>query len=70
SPYGSLLSSLLFSLLLVFSRNSFIASKPDPSKPNMLRVGLAFGSTAVLWALLFKQHRTDVHEYKTRNGLE
>ncbi|XP_016326560.1 NADH dehydrogenase [ubiquinone] 1 subunit C1, mitochondrial-like [Sinocyclocheilus anshuiensis] len=52
------------------SRNFFIASKPDPSKPNMLRVGLAFGSTAVLWALLFKQHSTDVHEYKTQNGLE
>ncbi|XDV37466.1 hypothetical protein PO909_007063 [Leuciscus waleckii] len=52
------------------SRNAYTASKPDPSKPNMLRVGLAFGSTAVLWALLFKQHSTDVHEYKTRNGLE
>ncbi|KAG1962552.1 NADH dehydrogenase [ubiquinone] 1 subunit C1, mitochondrial [Pimephales promelas] len=52
------------------SRNAYTASKPDPSKPNMLRVGLAFGSTAVLWALLFKQHSTDVREYKTRNGLE
>ncbi|XP_051774254.1 NADH dehydrogenase [ubiquinone] 1 subunit C1, mitochondrial [Ctenopharyngodon idella] len=52
------------------SRNTYTAFRPDPSKPNMLRVGLAFGSTAVLWALLFKQHSTDVHEYKTRNGLE
>ncbi|XP_067237549.1 NADH dehydrogenase [ubiquinone] 1 subunit C1, mitochondrial [Chanodichthys erythropterus] len=52
------------------SRNNYTAFKPDPSKPNMLRVGLAFGSTALLWALLFKQHSTDVHEYKTRNGLE
>ncbi|KAK9963320.1 hypothetical protein ABG768_006512 [Culter alburnus] len=54
----------------VVSRNNYTAFKPDPSKPNMLRVGLAFGSTALLWALLFKQHSTDVHEYKTRNGLE
>ncbi|XP_016149142.1 NADH dehydrogenase [ubiquinone] 1 subunit C1, mitochondrial-like [Sinocyclocheilus grahami] len=52
------------------SRHFFIASKPDPSKPNMLRLGLAFGSAAVLWALLFKQHSTDVHEYKTQSGLE
>ncbi|XP_056625165.1 NADH dehydrogenase [ubiquinone] 1 subunit C1, mitochondrial [Triplophysa dalaica] len=52
------------------SRNAFTALKPDPSKPNMLRVGMAFGSTAFLWGLLFIQHSTDVREYKTRNGLE
>uniref|UniRef100_A0A3P9CNX4 Uncharacterized protein n=1 Tax=Maylandia zebra TaxID=106582 RepID=A0A3P9CNX4_9CICH len=23
-----------------------------------------------LWGLLFKQHSTDTHEYKVRNGLE
>lgn len=41
--------SLSFS---VVSRNNYTAFKPDPSKPNMLRVGLAFGSTALLWALV------------------
>ncbi|XP_056328364.1 NADH dehydrogenase [ubiquinone] 1 subunit C1, mitochondrial [Danio aesculapii] len=54
----------------IVSRNAFRATKPDVSKPNMLRVGLAFGSTVFLWALLFKQHSTDVQEYKRRNGLE
>ncbi|XP_076878094.1 NADH dehydrogenase [ubiquinone] 1 subunit C1, mitochondrial [Brachyhypopomus gauderio] len=53
----------------IICRNAFTFTKPDYSKPNMLRVGLAFGSTAVLWALLFKQHSDDVQEYKTRNGL-
>ncbi|XP_030642397.1 NADH dehydrogenase [ubiquinone] 1 subunit C1, mitochondrial [Chanos chanos] len=52
------------------SRSAFTATKPDPTKPNMLRVGLAFGTSAFLWALLFKQHSTDVNEYKARNGLE
>ncbi|XP_026872514.1 NADH dehydrogenase [ubiquinone] 1 subunit C1, mitochondrial [Electrophorus electricus] len=53
----------------IISRNAFTATKPDPFRPNMLRVGLTFGSTALLWALLFKQHSMDVQEYKTRNGL-
>ncbi|KAI4879322.1 hypothetical protein NFI96_022629, partial [Prochilodus magdalenae] len=52
------------------SRNAFTAAKPDVSRPNMLRVGLAFGSTGLLWALLFQQHSADVQEYKKRNGLE
>ncbi|XP_073342975.1 NADH dehydrogenase [ubiquinone] 1 subunit C1, mitochondrial [Pagrus major] len=54
----------------VGSRSVFTSSKPDPTNPNWLRVGLAFGSAAFLWGLLFKQHSTDVHEYKVRNGLE
>ncbi|XP_066506171.1 NADH dehydrogenase [ubiquinone] 1 subunit C1, mitochondrial [Hoplias malabaricus] len=54
----------------IVSRNAFTATKPDPSRPNMLRVGLAVGSTAFLWAMLFKQHSNDVQEYKKRNGLE
>ncbi|XP_072519903.1 NADH dehydrogenase [ubiquinone] 1 subunit C1, mitochondrial [Salminus brasiliensis] len=54
----------------IASRNMFTAFKPDTSKPNFLRVGLTFGSTVFLWALLFKQHSTDVAEYKKRNGLE
>ncbi|XP_028272130.1 NADH dehydrogenase [ubiquinone] 1 subunit C1, mitochondrial [Parambassis ranga] len=52
------------------SRSAFTSSKPDTANPNWLRVGLAFGSSAFIWALLFKQHSTDVHEYKVRNGLE
>ncbi|XP_020503465.1 NADH dehydrogenase [ubiquinone] 1 subunit C1, mitochondrial [Labrus bergylta] len=54
----------------VGSRSAFTSSKPDLANPNWLRVGLAFGSAAFLWGLLFKQHSTDVHEYKVRNGLE
>uniref|UniRef100_A0A3P8ZDV7 NADH dehydrogenase [ubiquinone] 1 subunit C1, mitochondrial n=1 Tax=Esox lucius TaxID=8010 RepID=A0A3P8ZDV7_ESOLU len=52
------------------SRSMFTARKTDHSNPNWLGVGLAFGSSALLWGLLFKQHSTDVHEYKVRNGLE
>ncbi|XP_029918017.1 NADH dehydrogenase [ubiquinone] 1 subunit C1, mitochondrial [Myripristis murdjan] len=54
----------------VGTRSAFTASKPDTVNPNWLRVGLAFGTSAFLWGLLFKQHSTDVHEYKVRNGLE
>ncbi|XP_034545568.1 NADH dehydrogenase [ubiquinone] 1 subunit C1, mitochondrial [Notolabrus celidotus] len=54
----------------VGSRSAFTSSKPDMANPNWLRVGLAFGTSAFLWGLLFKQHSTDVHEYKVRNGLE
>ncbi|XP_041653922.1 NADH dehydrogenase [ubiquinone] 1 subunit C1, mitochondrial [Cheilinus undulatus] len=54
----------------VGSRSAFTSSKPDLTNPNWLRVGLAFGSGVFLWGLLFKQHSTDVHEYKVRNGLE
>ncbi|XP_062281891.1 NADH dehydrogenase [ubiquinone] 1 subunit C1, mitochondrial [Scomber scombrus] len=54
----------------VGSRSVFTSSKPDTANPNWMRVGLAVGSTAILWGLLFKQHSTDVHEYKVRNGLE
>ncbi|KAI7801739.1 NADH dehydrogenase [ubiquinone] 1 subunit C1, mitochondrial [Triplophysa rosa] len=68
-PFGRLLLRTS-TINKMVSRNAFTAFKPDPSKPNMLRVGLAFGSTAFLWGLLFKQHSTDVLEYKTRNGLE
>uniref|UniRef100_A0A8C8DMQ2 NADH dehydrogenase [ubiquinone] 1 subunit C1, mitochondrial n=1 Tax=Oryzias sinensis TaxID=183150 RepID=A0A8C8DMQ2_9TELE len=55
---------------LVGSRSAFTSSKTDTRNPNWVRVGLAFGSSAFLWALLFKQHSTDVHEYKVRNGLQ
>uniref|UniRef100_A0AAY4ECT0 NADH dehydrogenase [ubiquinone] 1 subunit C1, mitochondrial n=1 Tax=Denticeps clupeoides TaxID=299321 RepID=A0AAY4ECT0_9TELE len=51
-------------------RSVFTASKPDPHNPNWFRVGLAFGSAAFLWGLLFKQHSTDVHNYKVSQGQE
>ncbi|XP_072292425.1 NADH dehydrogenase [ubiquinone] 1 subunit C1, mitochondrial [Eucyclogobius newberryi] len=54
----------------VGSRTMFTSSKPDLNNPNWIRVGIAFGSTVFLWGLLFKQRRTDEHEYKVRNGLE
>ncbi|XP_070693313.1 NADH dehydrogenase [ubiquinone] 1 subunit C1, mitochondrial [Pempheris klunzingeri] len=53
----------------VGSRSAFTSAKHDTVNPNWLRVGLAFGSSAFLWGLLFRQHSTDVHEYKVRNGL-
>ncbi|KAJ8015630.1 hypothetical protein DPEC_G00028100 [Dallia pectoralis] len=58
------------SLNKIGSRSLFTARRPDHSNPNWLGVGLAFGTSALLWALLFKQHSTDVYEYKVRNGLE
>ncbi|XP_029986524.1 NADH dehydrogenase [ubiquinone] 1 subunit C1, mitochondrial [Sphaeramia orbicularis] len=64
---------LLFRTILnsrVGSRCMFTSSKPDTANPNWVRVGLAFGAAAAFWGLLFKQHSTDVHEYKVRNGLE
>ncbi|XP_062856007.1 NADH dehydrogenase [ubiquinone] 1 subunit C1, mitochondrial [Trichomycterus rosablanca] len=68
-PLGrSLLRTVTLSRII--SRNAFTASKPDSSKPNMLRVGLTLGTTALLWGLLFKQRSTDLQEYKARNGLE
>ncbi|XP_037635245.1 NADH dehydrogenase [ubiquinone] 1 subunit C1, mitochondrial [Sebastes umbrosus] len=54
----------------VGSRSAFTSSKPDTANPNWIRVGLAFGTSAFLWGLLFKQHSSDVNEYKVRNGLE
>ncbi|XP_046705166.1 NADH dehydrogenase [ubiquinone] 1 subunit C1, mitochondrial [Silurus meridionalis] len=63
-----LLQTAAFSKIV--SRNAFTAVKPDPSRPNMLRVGLAFGTTALLWAMLFRQNQSDVQVYKERNGLE
>uniref|UniRef100_A0A672FAG5 NADH dehydrogenase [ubiquinone] 1 subunit C1, mitochondrial n=1 Tax=Salarias fasciatus TaxID=181472 RepID=A0A672FAG5_SALFA len=63
SPQGT-------SFHVLLSLSVFTSSKPDTSRPNWLRVGLAFGASAFLWALLFKQHSSDVREYKARNGLE
>uniref|UniRef100_A0A8C2X2X6 NADH dehydrogenase [ubiquinone] 1 subunit C1, mitochondrial n=1 Tax=Cyclopterus lumpus TaxID=8103 RepID=A0A8C2X2X6_CYCLU len=53
-----------------FFRRGFHSSKTDTVNPNWFRVSLAFGTSALLWGLLFKQHSADDHEYKVRNGLE
>ncbi|XP_044061727.1 NADH dehydrogenase [ubiquinone] 1 subunit C1, mitochondrial [Siniperca chuatsi] len=67
--FNRLLSSAVL-VSRVGSRSVFTSSKPDTANPNWLRVGLAFGTSAFLWGLLFKQHSTDAQEYKVRNGLE
>ncbi|KAK6493770.1 NADH dehydrogenase, partial [Huso huso] len=52
------------------TRFAFTARKTDSTTRNWLRVGRVFGSNAVLWALLFKQHSDNVQAYKMRNGLQ
>uniref|UniRef100_V9LJC1 NADH dehydrogenase [ubiquinone] 1 subunit C1, mitochondrial n=1 Tax=Callorhinchus milii TaxID=7868 RepID=V9LJC1_CALMI len=54
----------------MFTRSAFTATKPDYTKPNWLRVGLAFGTSIAIWTLLFKQHDDDVKEYNRLNGIE
>ncbi|KAM6402285.1 NADH dehydrogenase [ubiquinone] 1 subunit C1, mitochondrial [Pluvialis apricaria] len=51
---------------LVFTRSAFVAKKRTYDQPNWLGVGLAFSTSAALWALLFKQHNEDVMEYERR----
>ncbi|NWT00725.1 NDUC1 dehydrogenase, partial [Mionectes macconnelli] len=52
--------------LLAFTRSAFVARKPNYAQPNWLGVGLAFGTSAALWALLIKNHNEDVMEYERR----
>uniref|UniRef100_A0A8C3QSE3 NADH dehydrogenase [ubiquinone] 1 subunit C1, mitochondrial n=1 Tax=Cyanoderma ruficeps TaxID=181631 RepID=A0A8C3QSE3_9PASS len=49
-----------------FTRSAFVAKKANNAQPNWLGVGLAFGTSAVLWAFLVKQHNEDVMEYERR----
>ncbi|XP_035406117.1 NADH dehydrogenase [ubiquinone] 1 subunit C1, mitochondrial [Cygnus atratus] len=51
---------------LVFTRSAFVARKHNYEHPNWFGVGLAFSTSAALWALLFKQHNEDVMEYERR----
>uniref|UniRef100_A0A8C0VT50 NADH dehydrogenase [ubiquinone] 1 subunit C1, mitochondrial n=1 Tax=Cyanistes caeruleus TaxID=156563 RepID=A0A8C0VT50_CYACU len=50
-----------------FTRSAFVVKKMNNAQPNWLRVGLAFSTSAALWAFLIKQHNEDVMEYKRRN---
>ncbi|XP_041267829.1 NADH dehydrogenase [ubiquinone] 1 subunit C1, mitochondrial, partial [Onychostruthus taczanowskii] len=49
-----------------FTRSAFVVKKVNNAQPNWLGVGLAFGTSAALWALLVKQHNEDVMEYERR----
>ncbi|NXK66119.1 NDUC1 dehydrogenase, partial [Sylvietta virens] len=51
---------------LAFTRSAFVATKANNAQPNWLGVGLAFSTSAALWALLIKQHNDDVMEYERR----
>ncbi|NXD23514.1 NDUC1 dehydrogenase, partial [Spelaeornis formosus] len=51
---------------LAFTRSAFVVNKPNNAQPNWMGVGLAFGTSAALWAFLIKQHNDDVMEYERR----
>ncbi|XP_075607304.1 NADH dehydrogenase [ubiquinone] 1 subunit C1, mitochondrial [Balearica regulorum gibbericeps] len=51
---------------LAFTRSAFVAKRRNYDQPNWFGVGLAFSTSAALWALLFKQHNEDVMEYERR----
>ncbi|NXO20610.1 NDUC1 dehydrogenase, partial [Cisticola juncidis] len=51
---------------LAFTRSAFVARKANHAQPNWLGVGLAFSTSAALWAFLVKQHNEDVMEYERR----
>ncbi|NWI14446.1 NDUC1 dehydrogenase, partial [Crypturellus soui] len=51
---------------LVLTRSAFVARKPTHDRPNWFGVGLAFSTSAALWAILFKQHHEDTMEYERR----
>ncbi|NXO73431.1 NDUC1 dehydrogenase, partial [Phainopepla nitens] len=51
---------------LAFTRSAFVVNKANNAKPNWLGVGLAFSTSAALWAFLIKQHNEDVMEYERR----
>ncbi|XP_005142426.1 NADH dehydrogenase [ubiquinone] 1 subunit C1, mitochondrial isoform X2 [Melopsittacus undulatus] len=51
---------------LAFTRSAFVARKRNYDQPNWPGVVLAFGTSAALWAYLFKQHNDDVMEYERR----
>ncbi|NXH14765.1 NDUC1 dehydrogenase, partial [Bucco capensis] len=53
---------------LAFTRSAFVARKRNYDQPNWFGVGLAFSTTAALWAFLFKQHNDDVIEYERRKA--
>ncbi|NXL80325.1 NDUC1 dehydrogenase, partial [Leptocoma aspasia] len=51
---------------LAFTRSASVVRKASNGQPNWPGVGLAFGTSAALWAFLIKQHNEDVIEYERR----
>ncbi|NXA84988.1 NDUC1 dehydrogenase, partial [Melanocharis versteri] len=51
---------------LAFTRSAFVVKKANNAQPNWLGVGLAFSTSAALWAFLIKQHSENVMEYERR----
>ncbi|NXA74854.1 NDUC1 dehydrogenase, partial [Thryothorus ludovicianus] len=51
---------------LAFTRSAFVVKQANNAQPNWLRVGLAFSTSAALWALLINQHNEEVKEYERR----
>ncbi|XP_072477171.1 NADH dehydrogenase [ubiquinone] 1 subunit C1, mitochondrial [Notamacropus eugenii] len=51
-------------------RSAFYIRGNQNDQPNWLKVILALGTTAGLWAFLLQQHKEDILEYERRKGLE
>ncbi|NXC00997.1 NDUC1 dehydrogenase, partial [Orthonyx spaldingii] len=51
---------------LAFTRSAVTVKKANNAQPNWVGVGLAFSTSAALWAFLIKQHKEDVAEYERR----
>ncbi|NWR17719.1 NDUC1 dehydrogenase, partial [Emberiza fucata] len=66
--WGLVVASASPSPSLAFTRSAFVVKKANNAQPNWLGVGLAFGTSAALWALLIKQHNEDVMEYERRKA--
>ncbi|NXR80485.1 NDUC1 dehydrogenase, partial [Pycnonotus jocosus] len=49
---------------LAFTRSVSVVK--NNAQPNWMGVGLAFGTSAALWAFLVKQHDDDLREYERR----
>ncbi|NXR21697.1 NDUC1 dehydrogenase, partial [Cinclus mexicanus] len=49
-----------------FTRSVSVVKEANNGQPNWLGVGMAFGTSAVLWAFLIKEHNEDVMEYERR----
>uniref|UniRef100_A0A8C2SPS8 NADH dehydrogenase [ubiquinone] 1 subunit C1, mitochondrial n=1 Tax=Coturnix japonica TaxID=93934 RepID=A0A8C2SPS8_COTJA len=66
SDIFTVLTCLKSSAFAAPTRSAFYARKRTYDQPNWFGVGLAFATSAALWAFLFKQHNEDVMEYERR----
>ncbi|XP_014749122.1 PREDICTED: NADH dehydrogenase [ubiquinone] 1 subunit C1, mitochondrial isoform X2 [Sturnus vulgaris] len=51
---------------LAFTRSASVVKKVNNGQPSWLGVGMAFGTSAAVWAFLIKEHNEDVMEYEKR----